>query len=519
MWGAELKKAMREEGIRTVWQPVVELESGAFYGFEALARGPVDSMFEMPRAMFALSGPRRRLGDLDRLCRAAAFREEPASLRWAEALRQRAPDDALGRHVERRARCPSCSPPAGARPRTSWSKSQSARSALDAASLVAGWEALRQEGFALALDDVGTGRDGGEVLDCLRPDFLKVDASVVRGIDANLVKQEIFATIAKAGDTIDARLVAVGVESAEEAATLRRLGARYAQGYHFAGPGPARAVGAVTVAEAAGRAHRRRVRRRPHGDRRRSRSSSRSRRRRRKDVREIVVLLEEMRSRQGALRLDIDPRSPFAPIAESANRLGQDLGVRWSRAETANGGFFALQEAARGYAVIATDADGDVALVLARRGSALRLGRGRASSAGTRRSCSMQARGRTSCRSSRARACASEVSKPAAVMARQDGTRFTPGSSSASCAGTATTPPDSCSSSGREPSRSASSRASRPPRAARAESSRICRRASRSSRAAASSTPTRRFCALTRAVPRRRPRASRCASGSRHPTC
>jgi PAS domain S-box-containing protein len=59
-------------------------------------------------------------------------------------------------------------------------------------------------------------------------------------------------------------------------------------------------------------------------------------------------------------RLDLDPRSPFAPIAESANRLGQDLGVKWSRAETANEGFFALQEAARGYAVIATDADGDV---------------------------------------------------------------------------------------------------------------------------------------------------------------
>ena len=61
---------------------------------------------------------------------------------------------------------------------------------------------------------------------------------MVRGIDANLVKQEIFATIARAGDTIGARLVAVGVESAEEATTLRRLGARYAQGYHFAGPAP-----------------------------------------------------------------------------------------------------------------------------------------------------------------------------------------------------------------------------------------------------------------------------------------
>jgi len=83
-------------------------------------------------------------------------------------------------------------------------------------------------------------------------------------------------------------------------------------------------------------------------------------RRRRKDAREIVVLLEEMRSGRARTRLDLDPRSPFAPVAESANRLAQDLGVRWSRAETASEGFFALQEAARGYAVIATDADGDL---------------------------------------------------------------------------------------------------------------------------------------------------------------
>jgi len=108
----------------------------------------------------------------------------------------------------------------------------------DVEALVPAWDALRDEGFALALDDVGTGRDGGEALDRLRPDYLKIDASVVRGIDLNLVKQEIFTTIARAGGAIGARLVAVGVESAEEAGTLRRLGARFAQGYHFAGPAP-----------------------------------------------------------------------------------------------------------------------------------------------------------------------------------------------------------------------------------------------------------------------------------------
>jgi PAS domain S-box-containing protein len=83
-------------------------------------------------------------------------------------------------------------------------------------------------------------------------------------------------------------------------------------------------------------------------------------RRRQKEAQEIVVLLEQMRSGRVRTRLDLDARSPFASIAESANRLGQDLGLKWSRADNANEAFDALQDAARGYAVIATDVDGDL---------------------------------------------------------------------------------------------------------------------------------------------------------------
>ncbi|HJQ73762.1 MAG TPA: EAL domain-containing protein, partial [Gaiellaceae bacterium] len=93
-------------------------------------------------------------------------------------------------------------------------------------------------GFALALDDVGTGREGSVALDRLRPDFVKVDPSVIRGIDGSLIRQEIFSTIVRLGAAIDASIVAVGIESAEEATTLRSLGARFGQGYHFAQPAP-----------------------------------------------------------------------------------------------------------------------------------------------------------------------------------------------------------------------------------------------------------------------------------------
>jgi EAL domain-containing protein (putative c-di-GMP-specific phosphodiesterase class I) len=237
VWGAELKKIIREEGIRTVWQPVVELESGSFFGFEALARGPKDSMFEMPRAMFALSGRVGASGDLDRLCRAAAIREG-AGVAYGRKLFVNVLPSTLSGSEWSAGAVPELLAAAGRAPADVVVEVSERAIDVDAPSLAEAWDALRSGGFALALDDVGTGRCGGDALDRLRPDYLKVDPSVVRGIDTNLVKQEIFATIARAGNTIGARLVAVGVESAEEAATLRRLGARYAQGYHFAGPAP-----------------------------------------------------------------------------------------------------------------------------------------------------------------------------------------------------------------------------------------------------------------------------------------
>jgi len=105
-------------------------------------------------------------------------------------------------------------------------------------SCVAACAALRAGGFAIAIDDAGTGAAGATLIDRLKPDFVKVDASLVRGIDANLLKQEIFGSLVGAGSASGAAVVAVGVETAREAGVLRALGARYAQGYHFAAPEP-----------------------------------------------------------------------------------------------------------------------------------------------------------------------------------------------------------------------------------------------------------------------------------------
>ena len=79
--------AVIEHGVRAVYQPIVDLDSGGVVAYEALARGPVDSTLESPGALFAAAGLQGRLAALDRACcRAALSGARQAGLRSPAAL-------------------------------------------------------------------------------------------------------------------------------------------------------------------------------------------------------------------------------------------------------------------------------------------------------------------------------------------------------------------------------------------------------------------------------------------------
>jgi len=237
VWQAELTRVIADARIRTVWQPVVELQSGSVYGFEALSRGPADTPFSTPRAMFALSGRAGIDGDLDRVCRESALRDGPRAAGCGKLFVNVLPKT-LGDKETWSDAVPRVLRETGRTPADVVVEISERALGEDPGAHAEACAAVRAAGFALALDDVGTGRDGSAALDRLRPDFVKVDASVIRGIDASLIRQEIFTTIVRLGAAIDASIVAVGIESAEEATTLRSLGARFGEGYHFAQPAP-----------------------------------------------------------------------------------------------------------------------------------------------------------------------------------------------------------------------------------------------------------------------------------------
>ena len=91
-------------------------------------------------------------------------------------------------------------------------------------------------GFSVAVDDLGAGYSSLSILADLHPQFIKLDMSLVRGIHLEPRKQRLVQLMATFGHATDARVIAEGVESGDEASALADCGIQLMQGYWFARP-------------------------------------------------------------------------------------------------------------------------------------------------------------------------------------------------------------------------------------------------------------------------------------------
>jgi EAL domain-containing protein (putative c-di-GMP-specific phosphodiesterase class I) len=94
----------------------------------------------------------------------------------------------------------------------------------------------REAGFKVALDDIGSGYSSLNLLHQLRPDYIKLDIELVRGVDRDPYKALIAEKILEIAQRLNIETIAEGVERPEEYAWAKAKGATYAQGYLFGRP-------------------------------------------------------------------------------------------------------------------------------------------------------------------------------------------------------------------------------------------------------------------------------------------
>lgn len=225
-------------GVHSIYQPIVDLDSGTVVAYEALARGLQGSALERPDALFAAAAASGQLDQLDWRCRVTAI---------ADALGRLSPEQYLFINVEPASLGTPCPPEM----REVWERGgrelsivlEITERALTArpADLLRTVAEVRQRGWGIAVDDVGADIRSLALMPLLRPDVIKLDLRLVQQRPDTEVAA-IIAAVTAEHERTGALILAEGIETPAHLQTARAMGALIGQGWLFGRPAPLPAI-------------------------------------------------------------------------------------------------------------------------------------------------------------------------------------------------------------------------------------------------------------------------------------
>jgi EAL domain-containing protein (putative c-di-GMP-specific phosphodiesterase class I) len=241
---AVLDEIISTRAIRVLYQPIVDLDSGATIGWEALARGPVGSLLEFPDRLFGAAARLGRTAELDHCCQLAAGAGAiAAGLGDAQELFINIEPDVVA--VPAPASLERGRDVAQSQLRITVEITERALTTAPA-ELIALVDTYRRRGWGIALDDVGEDPRSIALMPLLHPDVIKLDMAFVQQPMTRERARVVHAVAAEAERT-GAIVLAEGIETEAHVALARSLGAVLGQGWHFGRPGELRPAPAAPM--------------------------------------------------------------------------------------------------------------------------------------------------------------------------------------------------------------------------------------------------------------------------------
>ncbi len=223
-----LESLLTENAIASAVQPIIRLYEGSVIAYEALARFPPRPHLLTPDELFASASSLGMQNRVDLACLRAALREAP-NLGDADlfvnvligTLLDRSGMSALDSAVR----------DAGVDPTSVVLEFSEREPVTDLARLQRIAAELRSKGFRIAVDDAGAGHASMRVIAELRPEFIKVDRSLIHAVDTDRARRALVVALLSFGGHIGARLIAEGIETRAELDMLLSLGVMFGQGW------------------------------------------------------------------------------------------------------------------------------------------------------------------------------------------------------------------------------------------------------------------------------------------------
>jgi diguanylate cyclase (GGDEF)-like protein/PAS domain S-box-containing protein len=244
-----LRQAIEQHRLRTFFQPIVDLSTGAIRGLEALARWPAGELDIPPAQFIPVAEESGLIGQLGRLVLRDACRTlsewrtqglvSPEVTVSVNVSVRQIMDSGLVDHVR------AALADSGLRPENLVLEITESTLIENAQVVSTVLQELLDLGVTVELDDFGTGYSSLTVLHDFPGHTLKIDRAFVDTMIDRPESETIVRSIVSLAHSLGLRVTAEGIEDTDQLNALTALGCEYGQGYHFSRPLPAAEIAAM----------------------------------------------------------------------------------------------------------------------------------------------------------------------------------------------------------------------------------------------------------------------------------
>jgi diguanylate cyclase (GGDEF)-like protein len=232
---AEFLRILADRDIYTVFQPIFSLNDGEVLGYEALSRGPINSFFHSPVELIKFARLENSCFELDLLFRKKAL-EKIGNTGYDKYLFLNVDPNIMKDPQFKQGFTKEFLMEFGISPRSIVIEITEETAIEDYDQFCNLLKNYTDQGYMMAIDDVGSGYSGLKTIIEIRPHFIKIDKELIRNIDHDNFKQSMVKALVDISENSSIRLIAEGIETAEELKTLIRLGVQSGQGFFLQRP-------------------------------------------------------------------------------------------------------------------------------------------------------------------------------------------------------------------------------------------------------------------------------------------
>ncbi|NRD76839.1 EAL domain-containing protein [Bacillus sp. BRMEA1] len=237
----ELHKIMKRNDLDTFFQPILDLNTGETMAFEALNRPAVTNVFPNTEEFYEFVGQSNQVFLFECFCRNLSLKRFISRLKGAVMQGNPLiflnihPNVLLDSHYHSGETLQLLAE-LGIEPQQVVFELTERSAVTDFTLFEKVLSNYRSQGFRIAIDDVGSGYNSLKTLIYLKPEFIKLDRSLIQTIDQNLEQQQLVTLIVEYAKQSATEIIAEGIERIEELAFISEHGVHYGQGYALGRP-------------------------------------------------------------------------------------------------------------------------------------------------------------------------------------------------------------------------------------------------------------------------------------------